>query len=183
MTSGADRLFAVEPEQALQPGRWDAAALVIVGLLRGAAPMLMVVGLIYALLTVGPHFESVPPINSAAGAFRALLSPFWLVAVAILIRLGTGVLALLLAYPLSRRTTGSTIGPDLIKRTWRVWQDRLHLLRAFRSLRWTSPVRTAAIGRLGRAGNVLSWTGTIIAILFWVAVVGLVAVLPIVARR
>ncbi|HOZ57849.1 MAG TPA: hypothetical protein PKY70_06660 [Nakamurella multipartita] len=170
------------PDSALRPGRFDPAALIVVGLVRGAAPVLFVLGVMNGLLTVGNHLESLPAIATPMQAFRALLSPFAPAAVAVLLRFGGGLLALALAYPLSRQVTGSVIGPDIVKRPLRVWQDRLHLVRAYRSMRWTSPVRTQAIVRLGRTGYVLSWVGTILTILFWVSLVALLVVSYLLVR-
>lgn len=170
-------LVSFDPDSALRPGRFDPLALTVVGLLRGAAPALFVVGLIVFILTVGNHFEALPAIATPMQALRALLSPFAVAAVGVLLRFATGIAGLLLAYPLSRRATGSVIGPDLVKRPLRVGQDRLHLIRAYRSLRWTSPVRRLAIERLGRTGYVLSWAGTIVTIAFWVGLVLLIAVM------
>ena len=79
--------------------------------------------------------------------------------IGIILRFLVGVAALVLAYPLSRRETGSSIGPGMPRRPFRVWADRLHLVRAYRSLRWTSSVRQVAATRLGRWGRVLSWSG------------------------
>lgn len=176
-------LVSSDPGSALRPGRFDPLALIVVGLLRGAAPTLFVVGLIYFVLTVGNHFESVPAIATPMQAFRALLSPLAIAAFGVLLRFAMGIVALLLAYPLSRQATGSVIGPDIVKRPLRIWQDRLHLIRAYRSLRWTSPVRTLAIERTGRAGYVLSWTGTILTIGFWVALLALLVVLYLSVRQ
>lgn len=176
-------LVSLDPGSALRPGRFDPVALIVVGLLRGAAPALFVIGLIYFVLTVGNHFESVPAITSPMQAFRALLSPLAITAIGVLLRFVMGIVALLLAYPLSRQATGSVIGPDIVKRPLRIWQDRLHLIRAYRSLRWTSPVRTLAIERTGRTGYVLSWTGTILTIVFWVALLALLVVLYLSVRR
>lgn len=158
------------PDQALRPGRFDPLALIIAGLIRGTFPLLFVVGLIYMWLSFGPKVETVPPLTSPMQAVRALLSPFGVLAIAFLLRLATGIAALLLAYPLGRHTTGSVIGPDIFKRPFRIWNDRLHLVRAYRSLRWTSPVTTLAIQRLGRTGYILSWAGTIMTIAFWLAI-------------
>lgn len=114
------------------------------------------VGLIYMWLSFGPKMEAVPTLTSPMQALRALLSPFGVLAIAFLLRFATGIVALLLAYPLSRHTTGSVIGPDIVKRPFRIWNDRLHLVRAYRSLRWTSAVTKLAIQRLGRTGYLLS---------------------------
>jgi hypothetical protein len=176
-------LVSLEPSAALRPGRFDPLALIVVGVLRGAAPTLFVIGLIYFVLTVGNHFESLPTISSPIQAFRALVSPFAVAAFGVLVRFAMGIVALLLAYPLSRQATGSVIGPDIVKRPLRIWQDRLHLIRAYRSMRWTSPVRTLAIERLGRTGYLLSWAGTILTILFWVSLVALLVVLYLSVRR
>lgn len=175
-------IVSFDPSSALRPGRADALALTVVGLLRGAAPALFVIGLIYFVLTAGNHFESLPAVATPMQAFRALLSPFAIAAVGVLLRFVMGIVALLLAYPLSRQVTGSVIGPDIVKRPLRIWQDRLHLIRAYRSLRWTSPVRTLAVERLGRTGYALSWTGTILTIVFWVALVAFLVVLFVNAR-
>lgn len=158
------------PDQALRPGWFDPLALVIVGLIRGTFPLLFVVGMIYMWLSFGPKLDTVPSLTSPMQAFRALLSPFGVLAVAFLLRLTTGIAALVLAYPLSRHTTGSVIGPDIFKRPFRIWNDRLHLVRAYRSLRWSSPVSRLAIRRLGRTGYILSWAGTIVTIAFWCAI-------------
>jgi hypothetical protein len=176
-------LVSFDPNSALRPGRFDPLALIVVGLARGAAPALFVIGLMYFVLTVGNHFESLPAIASPMQAFRALVSPLAIAAFGVLLRFGMGIAALLLAYPLSRQTTGSVIGPDIVKRPLRIWQDRLHLVRAYRSLRWTSPVRTLALERLGRTGYVLSWTGTILTITFWVALATLLVILYLNVRH
>ena len=49
-------------------------------------------------------------------------------------------------------------------------------------MRWTSPVRTQAIVRLGRTGYVLPWVGTILTILFWVSLVALLVVSYLLVR-
>ena len=65
--------------------------------------------------------------------------------------------------PLSRRATGSAYGPDL-RRPFTVRSDRLHLVRAYRSLRWTTTVRTHAAGRIGRWGRALRLGGPVLLI-------------------
>ena len=57
-----------------------------------------------------------------------------------------------------------------------VWADRLHLVRAYRSLRWTSTVRQLAATRLGRPGRVLSWSGPALLVLDVVSFVALIVV-------
>ena len=115
----------LDPLAAIRPGTFDAAALLIFCLLRSAVPAIFIAGLIYAWLASERGFEAVPDVTSAGQAFWVLLSPFVGVAAAVLLRIAVGFVALALAYPLSRRVIGSTVGPDLFRRPFRVWIDRL----------------------------------------------------------
>jgi len=104
----------------------------------------------------------------------ALLSPLALVAIALIMRIAVGFLALAAAYPLSRSTKPHDHQDvRMMTQHIRVWRDRLYLSRAYRSLRWTWIVRNAAIQRLGRRGArlamcnpVLRWAGIALFILF-----------------
>lgn len=177
MTTTAQSGPPLDPVSAIRPGSFDAAALLILCLLRSAVPAILLAGLIYAWLAGERGFESLPDVTSAGQAFRVLLSPFVGVAAAVLLRIAVGFVALGLAYPLSRRATGSTVGPDLFRRPFRVWTDRLHLLSAYRALRWTSVVRRVAVGRLGRWGVVLDWSGPVLAVIAVLLLVALVVVI------
>ena len=107
----------------------------------------------------------------------ALLSPLSIVAIAFIVRIAVGFLALAAAYPLSRSTKPHDHqDARTMTRHIRVWRDRLYLSRAFRSLRWTWIVRNVAVQRLGRRGArlalcnpVLRWAGIALFILFLVA--------------
>ena len=151
----------IDPSAAVL-GAFDATALLVLWLLRSAVPALLLMGVSYAWVVSEARFEAIPQVTSPSQAIRLLLSPFAFVALAIILRFLVGIAALLLAYPLSRRETGSSIGPGMLRRPFRVWADRLHLVRAYRSLRWTSTVRQLAATRLGRPGRILSWTGPVL---------------------
>jgi len=148
----------IDPSAAVRD-RFDAASLLVLWLLRCAVPAILLAGVSYAWVVSETRFGAIPQITSPGQAVRVLLSPFAFIAIAIVLRFLVGIAALVLAYPLSRRETGSSIGPGLMRRPFRVWADRLHLVRAYRSLRWTSTVRQLAATRLGRWGRVLSWAG------------------------
>jgi len=165
----------IDPAAAVRGG-FDAAALLVLWFLRCAAPALLIGSLIYAWLVSESRFEAIPEMTSPGQAVRALLSPFAGVAVAIILRFLVGLAALALAYPLSRRATGSSMGPDSKHRPFQVWADRLHLIRAYRSLRWTSTVRQLAATRLGRRGRVLGWSGPALLITDVVLVIALLVV-------
>jgi hypothetical protein len=151
----------IDPSAAVL-GVFDATALLVLWLLRSAVPALFLAGLSYAWLVSEARFEAIEGVTTPGQAFRLLLSPFALVAFAIILRFLVGIAALSLAYPLGRRETGSSIGPGGPGRPFQVWADRIHLVRAYRSLRWTSGIRQLAADRLGRPGRVLSWSGPVL---------------------
>ena len=142
----------IDPTAAVRSG-FDATALLVLWLLRSAAPALFFAGLAYAWAVGESRFESIAEVTSPGQAVRLLLSPFVFVAVAIILRFLVGIAALVLAYPLSRRETGSSIGPGMPRRPFRVWADRLHLVRAYRSLRWTSSVQAIRSEQARPAGS------------------------------
>ncbi|MET0865629.1 MAG: hypothetical protein ABWZ98_14965 [Nakamurella sp.] len=157
-------------------GKFDTTALLVLWLLRSAVPALLLAGLAYAWVVSETRFESIAIVTTPGQAVRLLVSPFVFVAIAIILRFLVGCAALLLAYPLSRRETGSSVGPGMQGRTLRVWTDRLHLVRAYRSLRWTSSVRQLAARGLGSWGRVLSWSGPVLFVIDVVMIVVLVVV-------
>ncbi|MCB0911485.1 MAG: hypothetical protein KDB60_07710 [Propionibacteriaceae bacterium] len=63
--------------------------------------------------------------------------------------------ALLLALARVPKVGGGRSGQRL-RAALHAWSDRLHVARAFRSLRWTWAVRAVAMGRLGRRGRRLA---------------------------
>jgi len=166
----------LDPSAAVRGG-FDAMALLVLWLLRSAAPALLLAGLSVAWVVSETRFEAIPAVTTPGQAVRVLLSPFALVAIAIGLRFLVDVAALVLAYPLSRRETGSSIGPGMLQRPFRVWADRLHLVRAYRSLRWTSAVRQLAATRLGRWGRVLSWSGPVLLVTDAVLFIALIVVM------
>ena len=118
--------------------------------------------------------EQASSLSSPGEYLGALLSPLALVAIALIMRISVGILALAAAYPLSRSTKPHDHqNVRAMTRHIRVWRDRLYLSRAYRSLRWTWIVRNAAVQQLGRRGArlamcnpVLRWAGIALFILF-----------------
>jgi hypothetical protein len=166
---------SIDPAAAVR-SRFDATALLVLWWLRSAAPAVFIVGVIYAWLVSEERFESIPQMSTPGQAVAVLLSPFAGIAIAIILRFGVGIAALVLAYPLGRRESGSSIGPNMWRRPFRVWTDRLHLVRAYRSLRWTSTVGDAAADRIGQWGKAMTWSGPVLVILDVLLVVLLIVV-------
>jgi hypothetical protein len=172
----------LDPAAAIRPGRFDAAALLVLWVMRCAAPTVLIAGLIYARLVSERRFEAIPTVTTPSQALRVLLSPFAGVAVAVALRLLADVAALVLAYPLSKQVTGSAVGPD-IRRPFVVWAERLHLIRAYRSLRWTSTVRTYAARRLGRWGRGFTVAGPVLLIADVVLVIALLVMIVVITWK
>ena len=145
-----DRTAPVDPEQILLPGRADAVRLTWLWLARRACTGLLFVGVLVGMIISGaqndPAYLEVDT-SSADSVLKGILTSFGLVFLSIVLRLVTGWVGLALAYPLAREHQGS---PDagLLKRVG-AWVDRSAIVRAFRELRWTDGVRTAARHRLG----------------------------------
>lgn len=172
-----DRLVGpIDAASAVGPGRFDAAALLTLWTMRCAVPAILIAGVMYAWLVTGRGFTRIPEVGTIAQAWRVLVSPFVGLAIAVILRIMVGLAALALAYPHSRRATGSTAGSDLFRRSFRVWSDRWHLVSAYRSLRWTSTVRKIAASRLGRWGTVLNWSGPVLLVIDILLVIALLAV-------
>lgn len=142
----------VRPEQALRPGRGDAARLLATWYVRKSFYWLLFTGITAAYLT--DRTDEIDVDWSDSGAVLAeLLSPLAGLVLAVVVRFASSLVALVLAYPLARdyelplepRTgVGSAIGR---------WLDRRNLAKAFRSLRWTHHVRQEALRRLGSTGE------------------------------
>lgn len=93
-------------------------------------------------------------VSGEGNLLSAILSPMAGVAFALLWRIGVAFAALVVAYPLTR---GSSLAdyegvskPGAIRRMW--W-DRWYWMRAYRALRWTWAVRTAALERAGASAR------------------------------
>jgi hypothetical protein len=174
----ADGTPRLRPEVALalRRGVGDPLALLGAWFLRKSFYWMLAVGVGVGAILTGSNDVSIR-VDSPGEAWSDLFSPLAGVIVAVLVRLGSSVAGLALAYPLAREyhaalepRTGFATGPSRIL-------DRLMVARAFRSLRWTHHVRQLALGRLGRAGrwlarvdpildviNVAAWVVAIVAI-------------------
>jgi len=139
----------IQPAAAIQPGERDARRLLRIWFVRKSFYWIFFVGwTIGNLVAASRHQE--PDFDLAHGA----ASPVWIVVIlALAIKFIVGWVALGLAMPLAlahepnlspRENFGSSIG---------LFFDRLHVARAYRSLRWTHHVRQVAQHRLGEEGR------------------------------
>jgi hypothetical protein len=145
----------IRPEQALRPGRSDARNLLIVWYVRKSFYTWLFLGFIGAMTTSGTT-EVAIDWTDPNKLLRELLSPLAGMILAVVVRFGSNWAALALAYPLARKhdaplepRTGFMSG---IGR----WFDRLHVAKAYRSLRWTHHVRQEALRRFGPSGQRVS---------------------------
>jgi hypothetical protein len=148
------RAAPVDPEQILLPGRSDALRLTWLWLARRACTGLLFVGVLVGMVISAaqndPAYLEVDT-SSADSVLAGIVTAFGLVFLSIVLRLLTGWIGLALAYPLAREHQGDP-QPRLRKRV-SAYVDRYAIVRAFRELRWTDGVRTAARRRLGDAAH------------------------------
>ncbi len=164
---GPSDIQGLHPRDALQPGRFDATVLLLLWCLRKTSYPLLWIGIIGAMITGRFNENLVADLDTVGEILRAVLSPLVGIALALMVRVLVGILGFALAYPLSRSNTSTDYAHGRRTRnSIRLWQDRLHLTRAYRSLRWTWIVRAEAVTRLGDTGRrlalcdpVLRWLG------------------------
>jgi hypothetical protein len=176
----------IQPAAALMPGRSDSARLLAVWFVRKSFYWLFFGG--YALGTwaaYANHATSEVDVDwtSPGSVEEALLSPWSAFVLALIVRFTAGWIALSLAFPLAlahepslspRTSFGSSIGRFF---------DRLHVARAFRSLRWTHHVREVALGRLGSTGRRLGRLDPILDVVNLLSVIAAVVVVIFVAAK
>ncbi len=142
----------IPPEAALRPGRADPLALITIWFVRKSFYWLFFLGMIS--LTLARRLDDTTiDWSSPSSLWRELLSPLAGVILALVCRFAASQIGLALTYPLAKRH-----GQDLEPRTSfgssiGVFFDRLNVMRAYRSLRWTHHVRQVALRRLGRLGD------------------------------
>lgn len=168
----------IEPEWALESGRRDPLRLLTVWYLRKSFYWLLGLGFIVAAI-VGRVDEVDSSFESPSEFWHHLLSPLVVVLFAFVLRFIAAMAGLAIAYPFARRhdelleprtNFGSSIG---------IWFDRLHVARAYRSLRWTHHVRQVAIHRLGPTGARLARLDPIMDIANIVLMIGAVVALVV----
>lgn len=146
----------IQPAAALIPGTADSRRLMAAWFIRKSFYWLFFLG--YSLGTVVAvlnHDDNQLDVDwtSPSSVREAVLSPWSALLLAFFVRFVNNWVALALAMPLAiahepnlspRENFGSGIGKFF---------DRLHVARAYRSLRWTHHVRQVALGRLGERGR------------------------------
>lgn len=153
----------LDPQVALRPGRFDPFALWIVYLLRRTFFPLAFLSTIVLSLT-GRDGETLAGVDTVGEFLEAVRSPLVLLVVATMIRVMATILGFMFAYPLSHRAP-LAISPH--QGRWSAWgrlMDRLHVTRAYRSLRWTKAVRDVAAERIGPTAD---WFRAIERLLAW----------------
>jgi hypothetical protein len=145
----------VNAEQLLLPGTGDATRLSLLWLVRRACTGLLFLGVVVGIVIEGLSNDAGDlkiDTGSADSVLSGILTAFGLVFVAIVLRLVTGWVGLVLAHPLARQHQGAP--EPRLRRRLATYVDRYSIVRAFRELRWTEGVRTAALRRLGDAAQI-----------------------------
>jgi hypothetical protein len=115
--------------------------------------------------------------DSASAFVHALLSPLWLLALGLLLRLAVAPVAYALALLVVLAARVEVVGgPDPVSRWSRV-MDLGRVAGGMRALRWTTPVRDDAAAKLGRPGRVLRVAELVLG---WLVVLAWTALVPVV---
>jgi len=149
------------PDAVLAPGRWDAAGVLALWLLRRSFLTLLWVSAIVVVVTgtvasaeqLDAQLDT--QVSSMSDARELVRSPTSLLLLsAPAARFASAWLAWALAFPLAWQLQVAA-DRDLERGRWHPvpWLDRARLASGLRSVRWTSSVRRRARARLGRAGT------------------------------
>lgn len=177
LSVAAYRMDPSDPGAALGAGRRDASLVLASWLLRRSFLPLALLGLVLGVVNVSfVSFEETS--GGFADALEALRSPFWLLYLAVGVRLAAAAWSLVLAWPLATEAQHLQGGTDGIRLVLPgTWSDRVTLAQAYRAWRWTNAVRREAADRLGTVGTWLRWTDRLFSVLSPVLFVSLFVVL------
>lgn len=177
----------LDPAIALRAGRFDPVAVLVLWCARKAFLPLLWLGMIFATLSgrsdeideAGGLSDYMASRDGAGEMVAAVLSPLIIVFLAFGLRILVAGLALAFAYPLTTWTQPADYAHGRTSRSrTRLWSDRWHMARAYRSLRSTWVVRQEAVERLGDLGQqlvrcraVLRWASIVLFIVYLATIV------------
>jgi hypothetical protein len=141
----------IDPDDCLGPGRGDSRRLLITWFVKKSFWWMTFGGLsigwvVHAIERNDDQFEV--QLSSPDSVISGLLSAYFLVVIALLVRVVIGWVALALAYPLARSHEGPLEPRTGKTRHWGTISDRYKVAKAYRLLRWTHHVRQAALDRI-----------------------------------
>jgi hypothetical protein len=143
-----------DPDLALRPGNADARVVLYVWLYRTSWLPVLWVGLIMMQVAGAGDGIGTVDFTDAGTVMRELVSPLSGVIIALAIRVTSGWVALAFAYPMTRWTVPSQYGDRSGESSGtRMWLDRIRLTGAYRAMRSSWLVRSAAAERLGAEGR------------------------------
>lgn len=149
------------PALLLRPDVRDWYALLILWCVRQAARALLIVGLIPVAVAGQLREDLVARLDSPLDLLQALWSPLVIMAVAVILRVASSLVALVIAFPIQAGDTFD-LATTPERTRWMAAYDRLILASGKRSLRWSWAVRRTAALRLGHAGQLLDYTGRVL---------------------
>ncbi len=179
-TMSVRSLERLDPGLALRAGTFDAQAVLALWCARKSFFPVTWLGLTVAIIAFG-DLEALETelsgFDDPGAMVSSLLSPLGVLVAAVAIRVGSNLLALVAAFPLTLHTNASDhmAGWKYTLALW-VWWDRLYMASAYRALRWTWAVRNLARDKLGASGRILTvceivirWAAVVFFITFLVA--------------
>jgi hypothetical protein len=133
---------------ALRDGRVDSWTVLVIWAVRKSWYALLISG-----LTVSALLKGAPEADGLVGwAEHHLVTPLvgLVIALSAIVRMGSKWVGMIAAYPLSRwMGTEHTHHRNRMVKWFRLVSARMALTRAYTALRWSRPVRTVAMERIG----------------------------------
>lgn len=142
----------LDPAILFRPGQFDAWAVLGVWYVRRLFVPMLWVGLMIAIVADPQHVANVK-LDSPEDTWSALLSPLAGIVIALALRVGANIAALLLALPASATIDQRADPRAGLWRSIGFLSDRYNVASALRSLRWTINARRYAVELLGPRGR------------------------------
>lgn len=157
------------PAEAFVLGPRDALLILGLRVVRRAALVLLPVGVGVALASGISEDRLSTQFDTVSGWLQSLLSPLWLLAIAVLLRLAVVPVAYLAALG------AALLGPCHVEVTpegrsrWSVFGDRFRVAGGLRAFRWTVAARDVAVGLVGGVGTLLKRSEWLLGWAIWLA--------------
>jgi len=149
------------PLGVLRPQPWDSWAVLLLWISRRTFLPLLALGIIPVAVAGQLDRYSAADLDTLRDLLAAFFSPFWLLAIATLLRIATAAAEFALAFHSPSADGGYPADPAQLTR-WQRFSDQFTLASGRAALRRTWFVRYEAIHRLDTAGRALKTLGAIV---------------------
>lgn len=145
----------LDPAILFRPGNVDPLGVLALWYVRKLFVPTLWIGLMIAIIA-DPNNSATITLETPEDTWNALLSPLAGIVIAIALRVGANIGALLFAIPASTVFGARADVQQSLGRRLGQLNDRFYVAGALRSLRWTDEAREYAVDRLGKRGRLFA---------------------------